>query len=158
MMNLFITLVIFPGLILDTQQPGINYNWFAVILLTTFNFLDTLSRMAAQIYRFFTYDNIIQWSVITRIWFFVTFILIAIEFEPRWLFGALWFKILNVVLFGATNGYFCAVASYLGTAIVEDELKGRAGIIMSLSCLFGLFFGSLFQFFLPFMGFESVQD
>ena len=49
-----------------------------------------------------------------RIIFFATYFLIMFNVKPTWLFDADWFKLLNTLLFGVTNGYFSTLCAILG--------------------------------------------
>ena len=52
-------------------------------------------------------DNVVLVISYSRVIFIATFVLIAFNSSPIWLFGAQadWFKILNMILFAFTNGY-----------------------------------------------------
>ena len=63
--------------------------------------------------------------IILRGLFIVTAFLIVYDVGPIWLFGdnADWFKILNMLLFGFSNGYLATQAATKAPNIAPDECK-----------------------------------
>ena len=56
--------------------------------------------------------------------FIGTFLLVAFEVPPAWLFCSDWFKITNYALFSFTNGYTGTLCAVKAPQTVEGEQKG----------------------------------
>ena len=105
-----LTFICFPGLSDDSYFDFLRTvhneaNWYNLICLFIFNVFDLCGRYiggcpCADINR----KTVILLSVL-RTFFIATFLLIAFETIPSWLFKSDWFKVLNYALFSFSNGY-----------------------------------------------------
>ena len=75
--------------------------------------------------------------------FIVTFLLIAFEVSPGWLFRADWFKIVNFAIFAFTNGYTSTLCAVKAPQTVEGEQKGQVGAFIGVTISCGILTGSL---------------
>lgn len=73
--------------------------------------------------------------------------MIQLASEPAWIFQSDWFRITNIWLVAATNGYNVAAVMLYGPQQVKDTDKERAGIIMNLHLLFGVCLGTMISAF-----------
>ena len=76
--------------------------------------------------------------------FIATFLLVAFEVQPAWLFTADWFKITNLALFSFTNGYVATLCAVKAPQTVEGELKGQVGAFVGVTILLGIILGATF--------------
>ena len=94
-------------------------------MLTLFNSGDVIGRILAA-WKFVSTRTTIILSVI-RVIFFATFFPIAFSCAPKQLFGADWFKMLNIFLFGLSNGYCACMAAMLVPGTVQEHLRQECG-------------------------------
>ena len=118
-----LTFIVFPGLVQDTDLKFIKGwknedSWFVLVTLTEFNVFDTIGRSAAG----WSCMNISRKATLIfnyiRTLFLVTFLLVAFEVEPTWLFCSDWFKLTNLALFAFSNGYFTSLCCIKAPAFV----------------------------------------
>jgi hypothetical protein len=117
-----VTFVVFPGDSIDTKIAFLEFvepvelrtSWKVLMLILIFNIVDTCGRfMGGQKWAAIP-DMAVLIGAYSRIIFVLTFTLISFNVAPAGLFGdqADWFKIINMILFAFTNGFFstqCAV-------------------------------------------------
>jgi hypothetical protein len=117
-----ISLMVFPGDSIDTNIQFLSWiepvelrtSWKVLMLVMIFNVTDTIGRFLGG-QRWATIpDTVVIIGAYGRAIFLLTFTLIAFNVAPSALFGdnADWFKIINMMLFAFTNGFFstqCAV-------------------------------------------------
>jgi equilibrative nucleoside transporter 1/2/3 len=139
-----VTFGMFPGVSTATDVSGLPYEWFSVLIITTFNVFDVLGRnLPAWI---FPSPKVIWIMVISRFIFWVTFILIASDdpsIDPDWLFGGSWFIFLNMAVFAVSNGFASTMCMIYGPSKVPDFWKDRAGYICATGLVFGIFCGTV---------------
>lgn len=138
---LLVTLGFYPGLSLATEDESIPYAWLSTIMVVIFNFGDLCGKVVPKLHICSRRTN---WVVsILRFLFGVTFYMVAENCYPHWLFGALWFKILNMFLFSLSNGYCGTVIIIQSTENLPEKLRERGGYIIATSLMFGIFCGTL---------------
>lgn len=79
-----------------------------------------------------------------RIIFIATGVMVQKSLTPAWLFQSDWFRILNIWLFAATNGYNVGIVMLLGPKQVEARDKERAGMLMNFHLVGGVVVGAIF--------------
>ena len=121
--------------------------WVVVIISLFYGLFDTVGSFVAQIFPLFNQKNIILLTMFKLI-FIPTFLLISKLNSPSWLFGADYFKLLNCISFGFTNGYLISRLMVLGPEMVPLQLKETAGMIMNFHQIGGIFVGSLIAAFI----------
>ena len=143
----FTTFVIYPGVSYETSFEFLKSNqsattWFVIIMSVLFSVFDTTGRYWGEHFQLFNKNRIIV-PTLSRIIFIVTFILIAKTDKPSWLIGADWFKIVNMSLFAFTNGYWGNWLMIYGPNWVNHKGKEKAGMMMNIHLVGGIFIGSL---------------
>ena len=143
----FITFFIYPGISYKTKFTFLESNqsataWLVIILSVLYSVFDTIGRYCAEHFRVFSKERII-FLTLSRLVFVATFILVAVTDKPAWLIGADWFKIVNMILFSFTNGYWGTSLMVYGPNCVHHAGKEKAGMIMSIHLIGGVFLGSL---------------
>lgn len=102
----FCTFLVFPGTSDSTSISFIKSSaWFNVFFVSLFNVFDTIGRTMGGINTFFISVRALYALTFLRYLFVGTFVAIAKNWGPSWIFGQDWFKILNLVLFAFLNGY-----------------------------------------------------
>lgn len=111
------TFIVFPG-VMDTTyynfMTGMNneISWFFLLNSTIFNVFDTIGRKAGGSPKFNWAPKTIKIISYSRIIWLATFLLVAFQVGPAWLFNSDWFKVVNIMAFSITNGFvatLCAV-------------------------------------------------
>lgn len=69
--------------------------------------------------------------------------MIADEQPPTWLFGATWFKMLNMFLFSSTHGFLTTAIILQVLLKVPLKSKERTGYTISTVKIFGILCGNL---------------
>ena len=147
----FNTFLVYPGVSYQTTFEFLKSSksattWFVIIMSILFSVFDTVGRYCAEHYQILKQKGIIILNLF-RIIFIVTFILIAKTDQPKWLIGSDWFKIFNMSLFAFTNGYWGTWLMIFGPSWVNQKGKEKAGMIMNIHLVGGIFIGSLFATF-----------
>ena len=104
-----ITFLVFPGAALFTSLTFIkDRSWFTLFMVLEYNIFDTIGRYLGGIPKLWLNEKALIICTYLRAIFIVTFMLIVYKTPPSWLFGvkADWFKIVNMMLFSFTNGFF----------------------------------------------------
>ena len=124
-----LTFICFPGLSDDTHFAFLSHvkneaNWYNLLCLTIFNACDLAGRYiggspCADLPR-----PVVLGMAWLRTLFIATFLLVAFEVAPSWLFQADWFKVLNFAIFAFTNGYTSTLCAVKAPQTVEGEQKG----------------------------------
>jgi hypothetical protein len=112
---------VFATTLTITDKMADPVTMFQFIMLIVYNVGDLSGRMVGGC----------AWSMIgrmptivgiyCRVIFFGTFIAIMFNCGPAWLFGADWFKILNTILLGFTNGYLSTLCAILAPTYVPEK-------------------------------------
>lgn len=128
----FVTLAIYPGVTCDTNlkflsgtNPTTKLAWQTLLLVFIFNVFDTIGRwLGGQPYAQLGPKLTIILSY-CRVIFIVTSFLIAYNVPPSGLFGddADWFKILNMCLFGFSNGFLGTLLAVMAPSRAPDDSK-----------------------------------
>lgn len=146
---LLVTLGLYPGLSLATQDESIPYAWFSTIMVIIFNFGDLLGK---TIPKFFIASHKSIWILsFLRLVFGFTFYMVADKQSPEWLFGSIWFKMLNMLLFSLSNGYNSTVIIIQSTEKLPERERERAGYIIATALMVGIFSGTVVA-----LSFENV--
>lgn len=79
--------------------------WEGLFLIFIFNVFDTVGRYMGGAVAL--PDKLVLLLTYLRAIFIATFLLIAFNVSPSWLFGdnADWFKIINMIVFSLSNGF-----------------------------------------------------
>ena len=79
-----------------------------------------------------------------RTLFVLTFLAIALDWSPSFIFGSDWFKITNLVLFAYTNGYVSTLCGVKAPGTAKDDnhrasIGGCVGLCIQIGVLTGTF-------------------
>ena len=142
------TFICFPGLTDDTYFNFLakvrnEANWTNLLCLILFNLLDTIGRFCGGLECFSLGNRAITILTWARFLFVGTFLLVAFEVKPVWLFDADWFKLINLTSFAFTNGHLGTVCSVKAPQVVQGDKKGQVGTLIAISCSMGILSGSI---------------
>ena len=124
-----VTFTVFPG-VTDHSYLVFMLNlknqlsWFNLFMTTVFNVMDTVGRKLGGVKSFDLEGRSIKIWSIARVLFVFTFILVAFEVGPMWLFNSTWFKIVNMMAFAFTNGYVSTLCAVKAPGTVPIEQRG----------------------------------
>ena len=140
----FTTFIIYPGVCLQTSLHFLKGSqseatWFVIIMLLIFAIFDTIGRFAAEYYQVLSKDKFVILTGL-KLLLIVTTILISKTDQPSWLLGADWFKITNMSLLSFSNGYCGTCLMIFGPNWVGHKGKERAGVLMNIHLVGGIFF------------------
>jgi predicted MFS family arabinose efflux permease len=112
-------------------------------MVLIFNILDTVGRFLGGAYML--KDSLTIVLAYSRSIFIVTFLLIAFNIAPSWLFGkeADWFKIINMALFSFSNGYLSTMLAIRAPSRAHDDSKEQVGLFVGISITIGILIGSI---------------
>jgi len=119
--------------------------WLSLILLTTFNTMDTLGRYLAgwscmdltrSTTLLLTYVRTLQIAL---------FLCAAFEVGPEWLFNSDLFKMTNFGMFAFTNGYLSSLCTIKAPEVVKNRRSGPVadvGAFIGVTKCLGIIIGS----------------
>ena len=127
-----ITFIVFPALSqvatkLSFVEGSTSTAWLSLILLTTFNMMDTLGRCLAGMSCMGMKRRGILVLSYLRTLHVGFFLCSAFELQPEWLFGSDWFKLLNFSTFALTHGYYSSLQCMQVPEVVKKAVVGAAG-------------------------------
>ena len=143
-----LTFTCFPGLSDDTHFSFLSSlkneaSWYNLLCFTLFNSFDLIGRTVGGSSCADVPRLTVLWMGGLRTLFIVTFMLIAFEVSPEWLFQADWFKLVNFAIFSFTNGYTSTLCAVKAPGTVEGEQKGQVGGFIGVTIAIGILIGSL---------------
>lgn len=117
--------------------------WSIPFMLFFFNVADTIGRTATSYILLVTPERMFVASI-ARFIFILSFCLIGHRVSDSY-FVHDWWIILNIILFGITNGYLCSLAMIYGPQdeYFKEEERESAGKMMAFYLTAGIFIGSL---------------
>lgn len=142
----FVTLALFPGIMLKIEAPHGLADWWPIILITIFCVGDYIGRTVPRWVVVLTPRTLVV-PVLVRYMFFVIFPLCI---HPE-LITQQWALYLIMVIFALSNGYLGTLAMMFGPTKAEVHEKETAGFIMTLALNFGIFCGVHFAFLLLYL-------
>ena len=77
--------------------------------------------------------------------FIATFLLTDFAAPPTWIWGADWFKVLNLVLFAFTNGYLGTLCAVKAPGTVKKSHRAIVGAYIGTSISIGVLIGCILQ-------------
>jgi hypothetical protein len=123
-----VTFVLFPGASEDTyfnfftkRDIKNSESWFDLLVVFMFNICDTIGRYLGGLKYFDLSVTKVKMMSAMRTVFFATFLLVAFEVPPAWLFNVDWFKVLNIVLFSLSNGYVSTLCAVKAPGTVREN-------------------------------------
>ena len=147
-----ITLLLFPGTAADTDFHFVNNMnlanaeaWYQLIVVFIFNVFDTVGRYAGGMRALDLKIHTVNIGSAARILFVATFLLVDFEVPPTWLFGLDWFKILNLVLFAFSNGYFSTLCAIKAPGTVKETRRAQVGAYVGTCIAIGILSGAILQ-------------
>lgn len=147
MTTIIVTTFSYPGIAMHTNLTFIaSKSWFTVFITSNYYIFNTLGRFAVHRFSRFT----MLWAIMCvaiRLPLMITFIAIAEEWAPAWLFGSNWFKILNLEFFAFTDGYAVTFLMVFAPKLVAAKGKQKASFFMTFGILFGAFIGAMISDF-----------
>ncbi|KAJ6227207.1 equilibrative nucleoside transporter 1 [Anaeramoeba flamelloides] len=146
----FISLTLFPSVMVQIPSTRNHLNttgWFALILITLFNSVDTFGRTLPRWIPNLFSDNFLVIIVLSRLIFFILFMLCVekVIFTDS-------VSIIIIIIFSITNGYPGSISMMRGPFAngVKENERSTAAVIMTLSLQYGLAVGSATSFiFIP---------
>ncbi len=133
------TLMLFPGVMLKQEIPNLDLSWKVVLLQATYNISDTIGKHLTH--HVLLDRKAIFKLIFCRFIFYFTFITQAVTSGAP-IIDDVWFTILNIVLFGVSNGFTTSAIFIFGPQEFEGEDK-EIVIFLLLNCLsFGIMLGS----------------
>ena len=111
-------------------------------MVTIYGVIDTIGRWLANVWIPFNRRTVI-WMTLSRLIHIPLSIFIQLNLSPSWLFQSDWFRILNVSIFGFTQGYNTALIMMFGPENVKRTEKERAGILMNFHLMGGICLATL---------------
>lgn len=133
------TLMLFPGVMLKQEIPNLDLSWKVVLLQATYNISDTLGKLLTK--HVLLRKQAIFKLILCRFVFYFTFITQAVTSGAP-IIDDVWFTILNIVLFGVSNGFTTSAIFIFGPQEFDGEDK-EIVIFLLLNCLsFGIMLGS----------------
>ena len=147
----FVTFTLFPGTFLATKFDFLDNNssresWFDILMVTIYAVIDFIGRWQANWWVPFNPKTVIYLTLVRAIHFPLC-IMIQLACPPAWLFQSDWFRILNVSIFGWTQGYNTALVMMYGPQQIKSNEKEKAGIIMNFHLMAGICLGTWIQAF-----------
>lgn len=139
------TFLVFPNLTVNfTYHNNVPRDWAIIISLTVFNIADLIGRSLPSFFILFDVDNII-WPILAR------YILLPFYYLSYFLSYNGFFNNMGVVytigfLSGISNGYLASLVMMHTPTLVPQELKPKAGVVLSTSLNAGILLGSLLSF------------
>lgn len=146
-----LTFICFPALLEDCKlrfmQDLENYDsWFNLLILSTFNFFDSIGRYMGGVPCLVLSNKTIKIGSLMRSLFLATCLLIAFDVAPSAIFSSDWFILLNLALFSVSNGYVSTLCATKAPGTVEGEAKGQVGGFVGICISTGIVLGSLLAF------------
>lgn len=148
--TLSLTMALFPGVALATSDENIPYSWLNTIMVLTFNSGDIVGRLIPKVY--IMNEKLLVGITFMRFVFCYTLIGVALEQSPTWLFGSLWFKLLNIFLFSSTSGYNSTCYIIKMTSTLPENMREKCGYIVAASILIFICIGSAIALFFTNIG------
>ncbi|XP_077220411.1 nucleoside transporter family protein [Tasmannia lanceolata] len=138
-----VTLSIFPGYLTENVQSKLLRDWYAILLITTYNVSDLVGKCLTALYVLKSTKKA-TWACITRLLLYPLF--------ATCLHGPKAFRTEVPVIFltsvlGVTNGYLTSVLMILAPKSVPTVEAETAGVVMALFLGIGLVGGSVLGWF-----------
>eukprot|EP00939_MAST-03C_sp_MAST-3C-sp1_P003305 g3305.t1 len=145
----FVTLSLFPGLIVEIESNDGLSDWFPIILITIFNLWDTVGRCMLSVTR------IRRWveagvlkngtSLILPSLFRAGFFpLICFAVSPRWIRSDIVTSFV-VAIFGISNGFLATSSIVVGPQLfTRSEDKDFVSVVLVFTLMLGLAVGAAF--------------
>ena len=144
---LFISFAVFPGVCFtkDARLGFCSWGWSVLIYTSIFNTFDTIGRQISGYIPLISDETMLLFSYLRQI-FLITFLLLASGIMP-YPFNTDPVKIINVLLFGLTNGICFTFHMVSVSKNIPTNKRLFASYLMSAHLSFGIFFGSLIATF-----------
>jgi len=141
--SLTITTYTYPGLAMHTSITFIyNKSWFSVFITAIANITSTFGRFS--VHYFAKYK---KWFailiVVARTPMLYTYLAIAANYQPTWLFGSDWFKITNLAYSSFTDGYVVTFLMVYAPKLIPPQGKQKTSFFMTFGIVTGAFVGAL---------------
>jgi hypothetical protein len=153
---LLTSISLFPGLALATNSYELSYSWFVTFMVLIFNTADFIGRYIPSYILVST--RLIFLLSLAKCIFIFTFIMIAEEKPPGWLFGAIWFKMINIFIFTLSYGYLSTAIIMRTFMKVPARSKERVGYTISTIRMLGILSGSLLALSFTRLGSKPEND
>ena len=144
----WLTFMLAPGTVSDTFWKWlVNLHWvnggawYSIMVVFIFNCSDTLGRYPGGMKIFELGIVAIHIGVVARLFFWAFMLLVDFEVPPTWLFGADWFKMLNLAMFAFTNGYFGTLCAVKAPMTMKESRRPQVGAYISACINLGILLG-----------------
>lgn len=146
MINMAITLIVFPSVITNIKTQIYNFQeWYTIIIIFLFNFFDMVGRFATV---FFYLDSILLMILLSiRVICIPGLILCLLGFINSDIF-----PLVICSFFGFTNGYLCSNIVILNRRKCDNGELHIAGKSQIIAMMVGIFTGSI----LSILGFKFI--
>ncbi|EFA85029.1 equilibrative nucleoside transporter family protein [Heterostelium album PN500] len=142
----FISMFIFPGVVLRISTTEMDGGWFAITLQATYNLFDFIGKTIPV---FIHPDGknvpsyLFLWILTIGRTVFVALFFLCVYTQ---VFNHIAWPIVFLIIFSFTNGYLCSVVVSEGPRKVKRDQKELAGIFMTTTLILGLTLGSVVNF------------
>ena len=121
-----------------------NYeSWYQLLVVFIFNLFDTVGRYAGGLKSLDLKIRNVKLGAYARLIFIATFLLTDFEAPPKWISNVDWFKLLNLVLFAFTNGYFGTLCAVKAPGTVKESRRAIVGAYIGTAISMGILLGSI---------------
>ncbi|KAJ8451645.1 hypothetical protein Cgig2_018279 [Carnegiea gigantea] len=138
-----VTLSIFPGFITEDVHSAVLGDWYAILLITSFNVFDLVGKCLTAVY-LLENANVAVGACFARLLFYPLYL--GCLHGPQYFQTEIPVTLLTCLL-GLTNGYFTSVLMILAPKTVQLQHAETAGILITLFLIFGLTAGSIVSWF-----------
>lgn len=124
-----VTFIVFPGVatkyVLKFFDSFSNaFSWSFVFILTVYSIFDSIGRKLGSIEKFDVDPLGIKIMSLSRTFFILTFMFIAFNLHPTFVFHSSVFIILNLILFSFSHGYIQTLCAVKAPETVPPEERG----------------------------------
>lgn len=138
-----VTLSIFPGFVTEDVHSELLGDWYAILLLTSYNVFDLVGKSLTSIYLLENANAAIG-ACFARLLFYPLFL--GCLHGPQFFRTEIPVTVLTCLL-GLTNGYLTSVLMILAPKTVQLQHSETAGILVVLFLIVGLAAGSVVSWF-----------
>lgn len=138
-----VTLSIFPGFITEDVHSAVLGDWYAILLITSYNVFDLVGKCLTAVY-LLENANVAVGACFARLLFYPLYL--GCLHGPQFFRTEIPVTLLTCLL-GLTNGYFTSVLMILAPKTVQLQHAETAGILLTLFLFCGLTVGSIVSWF-----------
>lgn len=146
------TFTVFPGVMFNCKlrfiesilsDSNLILPWTFWTIIMIFNICDTIGKLLVDTKLGQVSDAFAYILSFARLFIFADFFLVKFN-----VYQSDWFNLLNIILFGLTNGYCMNVIAVKSPKKAPDDKKATIGIFISIFVILGIMLGSLAAVFI----------